>query len=54
MECAVLWDADLDVQRTIKGAELTAFLCLFRKDHLSHHVPMLTTKGSLTGCGEEK
>ena len=29
-------DAEFEVQRTIKKAELTAFLCLFRKSYRSN------------------
>ena len=47
-------DAALEVQRTIKRAELTAFLV-----HLSGKLPVpqwstLITKGSSMGCGKEK
>ena len=41
-------DAELEVQRTIKRAELTAFLCLLKTRSMS------TTKELLTGNGEEK
>ena len=43
-------DAELGVQRTIKRAGLTAFLCLLKA--LSRC--MLTTKELLMGCGEER
>ena len=46
------WDAELDVQRTVKRAELTAFfLSLFGK---AFGPTMVHVKGLLTGCGEEE
>ena len=44
-------DAELEVQRTIKRAGLTAILCHLRKA-IGPVVCMLITKGSLMGCGE--
>ena len=46
-------EAELEVQRTIKKAELTAFLCLFKKliGPTKVHVDK---KELLTGYGEEK
>ena len=44
-------DVELEVQRTIKSAELTAFLCLFRK---AIGPSKLTIKESLMGRGEMK
>ena len=46
-------DAELEVQRTIKRAELPAFLCLCRRIFVLPRL-MLATKESLTGCEEEK
>ena len=38
-------EAELEVQRTIKSAELAAFLCLLRRiDYRSYHGP----------CGQER
>ena len=42
-------EADLGVQRTIKRAELTAFLCFLIPQWFT-----LITKGSSMGCGKEK
>ena len=46
-------DAELEVQRTTKRAAPTALLCLLR-GIIGPPRPILTTKVSLTGCGEEK
>ena len=46
-------DAELEVQRTMKGAELTAFLCLSRKA-IGPLVFYVDNKGSLMDCGKEK
>ena len=46
-------DAELEVQRTIKGAELTAFLCLLRKA-IGPTMVHAENKGILTGGGEER
>ena len=43
-------DAELEVRRTIKRAELSAFLCLFR----TAISPATVHVDTLTGCGEEK
>ena len=37
-------DTELEVQRTIKRAELTAFLCLFKKSYWANQGPLLTTR----------
>ena len=37
-------DTELEVQRTIKRAELTAFLCLFNKSFWANQGPFLTTR----------
>ena len=46
-------DAELEVQRTIKTAELTAFLSLLKKIFAPPRC-MLTMKELSMGCGEEK
>ena len=46
-------DAELEVQRTTKRAELTAFLCLLKKVIGSTKVHV-DNKGIMTGYGEEK
>ena len=46
-------ESELEVQRTIKRVELTAFLCLLKK-LWDPSKCMSTTKASLTGYGEEK
>ena len=46
-------EAELEVQRTIKRAELTAFLCLLKKV-MDPSRCMSTTKELLTVFGEEK
>ena len=46
-------DAELEVQRTIKGAELTASLSSLGKANGPTMVHANST-GMLTGCGEEK
>ena len=46
-------EAELEVQRTIKRAELTAFLCSSRKLPVLRWITLIT-KGSLMGCGKEK
>ena len=43
-------NAELEVRCTIKRAELTAFLCLFR----GPIGPATVHVDKLTGCGEEK
>ena len=50
----VTLDAEVEeVHRTTKRAELTAFLRLLR-GIVGPTTALLTTKDSLTGCGEEK
>ena len=46
--------AELEVQRTSKTAELTAFLCLLKKSYCSPSRCMLIIKELLISCGEEK
>ena len=46
----VNWEA----QRTVKRAEVTAFLCQFRKDIVLTMVYVDTTKRSVMGRGEER
>ena len=46
-------EAELEEQRTIKSAELTAFLCLLKKV-IGPSRCMSTTKDLLTDYGEEK
>ena len=46
-------DVELDVQRTIKRAELTAFLCLDRKV-IGPTMVHVDTKVLMMGCGKEK
>ena len=43
MGCMARWGAELEVQRTIKRAELTAFLCFLRKvcEPIRVHVDMM-------------
>ena len=41
-------EAELEVQRTIKRAELTAFLCLLKKKKLGQAGSMLTRRSSVT------
>ena len=45
-------DAELDVQRTIKEAQLTTFLCLLRRVVGAPRV-MLTTRETLMGFVDE-
>ena len=47
-------EAVFDVQRTIKSAELMAFLSLLNGSHWSYDGSPLITKGPLMGCGKEK
>ena len=47
-------DAELEMQRTIKRAELTTFSCLLRKAIGPAMVKMWTTKESLMVWGELK
>ena len=47
-------DAEFEVQRTIKRAELTAFFCLFRKLVGPTTAHLENTQESFMGCGEER
>ena len=47
-------EAELEVQRTIKGAELTAFLCLLNRVILGQSGSMLTTRELSTDYEEER
>ena len=47
-------EADMEVQRTIKRAELTAYLCVLKKVIGPIKVHVSTTKEPLMGYGEER
>ena len=49
MGCTAGWEAELEVQRTMKRAELTAFLCLLKKKSDWTHEVQVDNEGIIDG-----